>query len=253
MTKVPWHRLIVPLALLRLNQFRESLRQKNLHDTSQLPNKDKLPKPLPDPQGRHLTTRTFDGSFNDLEHPEMGMIGTRFGRNVPLKETYPDENNLMKPNPRTVSRTLMTRDEFIPATTLNILAAAWIQFQNHDWFVHKHHPTKKLEIPLEEGDPWPQEYRPLAVAQTEPDPSRLEGDKSGPPTFISDSTHWWDGSQIYGYDEKSADKLRSHIYGKLTIGDDGLLPLDPEKGVDQTGSNDNWWVGLSLLHTVFFK
>lgn len=101
--------------------------------------------------------------------------------------------------------------------------------------------------------PWPQEYRPLAVAQTEPDPSRPEGDKSGPPTFISDSTHWWDGSQIYGYDEKSSDKLRSHIDGKLTIGDDGLLPLDPEKGVDQTGSNDNWWVGLSLLHTLFVK
>lgn len=253
MPKTPWHRQILILALLSLNKFRDTLRRKNLHDTSQLPNKDKLPQPLPDPQGRHLKTRTFDGSYNDLEHPEMGMIGTRFGRNVPLKEAYPDEQNLMKPNPRQVSLALMTRKEFIPATTLNILAAAWIQFQNHDWFVHKHHPTKKLEIPLEEGDPWPEEYRPMNVPQTEADPSRPEGDKSGPPTFISDSTHWWDGSQIYGYDEKSADKLRSHVDGKLTIGDDGLLPLDPEKGVDLTGSNDNWWVGLSLLHTLFVK
>ena len=253
MPNKPWHRQILPLALLSLNKFRDSLRRKNLHDTSQLPNKDKLPQPLPDPEKRHLKTRTFDGSYNDLEHPEMGMIGTRFGRNVPLKDAYPDEQNLMKPNPRQVSLALMTRKEFIPATTLNILAAAWIQFQNHDWFVHKHHPTKKLEIPLEEGDPWPEEYRPMNVPQTEADPSRPEGDKSGPPTFISDSTHWWDGSQIYGYDEKSADKLRSHVDGKLTIGDDGLLPLDPEKGVDLTGSNDNWWVGLSLLHTLFVK
>lgn len=31
----------------------------------------------------------------------------------------------------------MTRKEFIPATTLNLLAAAWIQFQTHDWFVHE--------------------------------------------------------------------------------------------------------------------
>lgn len=253
MPKKPWHRQILPLALLSLNKFRDTLRRKNLHDTSQLPNKDKLPQPLPDPQGRHLKTRTFDGSYNDLEHPEMGMIGTRFGRNVPLKDAYPDEQNLMKPNPRQVSLALMTRKEFIPATTLNILAAAWIQFQNHDWFVHKHHATKKFEIPLEEGDPWPEEYRPMNVPQTEADPSRPEGDKSGPPTFISDSTHWWDGSQIYGYDEKSADKLRSHVDGKLTIGDDGLLPLDPEKGVDLTGSNDNWWVGLSLLHILFVK
>lgn len=253
MSKTPWHRQMLILALLSLNKFRDTLRRKNLHDTSQLPNKEKLPQPLPDPQKRYLKSRTFDGSYNDLEHPEMGMIGTRFGRNVPLQDAYPDEKNLMKPNPRQVSLALMTRNEFIPATTLNILAAAWIQFQNHDWFVHKHHPTKKFEIPLEEGDPWPQEYRPMKVEQTEPDPSRPEGDKSGPPTFISDSTHWWDGSQIYGYDEKSAAKLRSHIDGKLTIGDDGLLPLDQEKGVDLTGSNDNWWVGLSLLHHLFVK
>lgn len=253
MSKTPWHRQMLILALLSLNKFRDTLRRKNLHDTSQLPNKEKLPQPLPDPQKRYLKSRTFDGSYNDLDHPEMGMIGTRFGRNVPLQDAYPDEKNLMKPNPRQVSLALMTRKEFIPATTLNILAAAWIQFQNHDWFVHKHHATKKFEIPLEEGDPWPQEYRPMNVAQTEPDPSRPEGDKSGPPTFISDSTHWWDGSQIYGYDEKSADKLRSHVDGKLTIGDDGLLPLDPEKGVDLTGSNDNWWVGLSLLHHLFVK
>ncbi|HEY9801255.1 MAG TPA: peroxidase family protein [Leptolyngbyaceae cyanobacterium] len=253
MPNKPWHRQILPLALLSLNKFRDTLRRKNLHDTSQLPNKDKLPQPLPDPEKRYLKTRTFDGSYNDLKHPEMGMIGTRFGRNVPLTEAYPDEQNLMKPNPRQVSLALMTRKEFIPATTLNILAAAWIQFQNHDWFVHKHHPTKKFEIPLEEGDPWPEEYRPMNVPQTEADPSRPEGDKSGPPTFISDSTHWWDGSQIYGYDEKSADKLRSHVDGKLTIGDNGLLPLDPEKGVDLTGSNDNWWVGLSLLHILFVK
>lgn len=253
MSKTPWHRQMLILALLSLNKFRDTLRRKNLHDTSQLPNKEKLPQPLPDPQKRYLKSRTFDGSYNDLDHPEMGMIGTRFGRNVPLQDAYPDEKNLMKPNPRQVSLALMTRKEFIPATTLNILAAAWIQFQNHDWFVHKHHPTKKFEIPLEEGDPWPQEYRPMNVEQTEPDPSRPEGDKSGPPTFISDSTHWWDGSQIYGYDEKSAAKLRSHIDGKLTIGDDGLLPLDQEKGVDLTGSNDNWWVGLSLLHHLFVK
>jgi Animal haem peroxidase len=253
MSNKPWHQRIVPLALLQLNKFRKNLRQNNLHDTSQLPDKNKLPQPVPDPEKKYLTRRNFDGSYNDLDHPEMGMNNTRFGRNVPLKDAYPDTPNLMKPSPREVSRVLMTRDEFIPASTLNILAAAWIQFQNHDWFVHKQHPSKRIEIPLKNDDPWPQEHRPMTVAETEPDPSRPEGDKSGPPTFISNSTHWWDGSQIYGYDAESAAKLRSHVEGKLTLQDDGLLPLDPEKGVDQTGANDNWWVGLSLLHTLFVK
>lgn len=44
----------------------------------------------------------------------------------------------MSPNPRLVSETFMKRDVegFKPATTLNLLAAAWIQFQVHDWFFH---------------------------------------------------------------------------------------------------------------------
>ncbi|MBF2002729.1 MAG: peroxidase [Synechococcales cyanobacterium M58_A2018_015] len=253
MSKKPWHRLPTIFALLKLHQFRQELRQKNLHDTSQLPDTEKLPHPTPDPEGRHLKTRTFDGSFNDLEHPEMGMIGTRFGRNVPLKDAYPDQANLMKPNPRVISRTLMTRDEFIPATSLNILAASWIQFQNHDWFAHHKHPSKTFEIPLEQDDPWPEEHRPMTVAQTAEDETRVPGDTSAPPTYLSRSTHWWDGSQIYGNDPDSADKLRSHVDGKLTIGDNGLLPLDEATGLDQTGFNENWWFGLATLHTLFVR
>ena len=46
------------------------------------------------------------------------------------------EDRLLEPNPRLVSRELLTRKEFKPATTLNLLAAAWIQFEVHDWFSH---------------------------------------------------------------------------------------------------------------------
>jgi len=251
---IPWHRLPTPLALLKLSEFRKNLRQHNLHDTSQFKDKGKLPVPQPTPDGRHLVARTVDGSYNDLDHPEMGMVGTRFGRNMPLPDVSPNEKKLLEPNPRKVSRVLMTRDEFIPATTLNLLAAAWIQFQNHDWFSHgDNQPHKKFDLPLEGDDPWPQENRPLEIKKTLVDESRPEGDKSGPPTFINKVTHWWDGSQIYGSHQETHDKLRSHVDGKLLIGDDGLLPVDPTIGIDLTGFNDNWWVGLSLLHTLFVK
>ena len=43
---------------------------------------------------------------------------------------------IMHPNPRVVSRELLTRDTFAPATSLNTLAAAWIQFMTRDWFSH---------------------------------------------------------------------------------------------------------------------
>ncbi|MEB3214287.1 MAG: peroxidase family protein [Leptolyngbyaceae bacterium] len=254
MTRRPWHRFPTPLALLKLARFRRDLREKNLHDTSTLPNNGRGPVPVPDKDGKHLAFRTADGSFNDLEHPEMGMAGTRFGRNVPVKDTQLDAPNLMKPNPREISRVLMTRDEFQPATTLNVLAAAWIQFQNHGWFSHGENQVEnKLEVPLEEGDPWPDEHRPMVVGKTLDDPTRNEGDTQTPPTFINTVSHWWDGSQVYGSDPETIDRLRSHVDGKMRLDDQGLLPLDEASGLEMTGFNDNWWIGLSLLHTLFVK
>ncbi len=173
---------------------------------------------------RHLTARTLDGTFNDLDDPLMGSLGSRFGRNVPLGFTVREpENMLLEPNPRLVSRELLTRDEFIPATTLNLLAGAWIQFEVHDWFSHgKNEPENPWRIPLADDDPWPQ--HPMEIARTRPDPS---ADPSGPPTFVTDDTHWWDGSQIYGRDPAFAGALRSGEHGKLRIDEHGLPPQRP--------------------------
>ncbi|MGB3292152.1 MAG: peroxidase family protein [Phormidesmis sp.] len=60
-----------------------------------------------------MVARTADGSLNDLTQPEMGMAGTRFGRNIPLAEASVDEKNLLKPNPRLVSSVLLKRDAFV--------------------------------------------------------------------------------------------------------------------------------------------
>lgn len=254
MSKRLWHRLPTPLALFKLNGFRDRLRRDNLHDTSQLPHNGSIPTPEPAADQSHIAFRTPDGSFNDLEHPEMGMVGTRFGRNVPVSATRLGAENLMKPNPRVISRTLMTRDEFIPATTLNVLAAAWIQFQNHGWFSHgENQVDQRLEIPLDDDDPWPQEHRPMTVGKTLEDPTRVPGDTTTPPTFVNTVSHWWDGSQIYGSSKETLDGLRSHLDGKLRVDDQGLLPLDVDGGVEQTGFSDNWWFSLSLLHTLFVK
>jgi len=251
---IPWHKLPLLPALLKLAQFRSELREKNLHDTSQLPTEGEVTQPTPPPDDRHLVARTADGSFNDLKDPKMGMAGTRFGRNVPLQYVYPDEKNLLNPSPRAVSRALMTRDKFIPATSLNMLAAAWIQFQIHDWFSHSVPSEEhKFRLPLEADDPWPEEYRPMEVGKTPRDSTRPETDKKNPPTYLNRVTHWWDASQIYGSDQETIDKLRSHVDGKMLINENDLLPLDPESGVDLTGNNENWWVGMSMMHVLFVK
>ena len=45
--------------------------------------------------------------------------------------------------------------------------------------------------------------------------------------------------------------MRSGVDGKLTVTDANLLPADPETGIDITGVNGNWWLGLSIMHTLF--
>ena len=51
---------------------------------------------------------------------------------------------------------------------------------------------------------------------------------------------------------RTADRLRSLVHGKLKLTPEGGLPLGPH-GVEDTGFNRNWWVGLTMLHTLFVK
>jgi hypothetical protein len=241
----PWHELPRLLAMGQLIEMRNELRQKNLHDTEEPPlERQDIP---PNLDAALREGRTPDGTYNDLRYPRMGAAGCRFGRNVPLQNAAPDVPNLLIPNPRIVSRELMTREQFQPATILNLLAAAWIQFMVHDWFVHKRSPTDAIEIPTAPGDDWGAPS--IRVPRSIPEPTPA-GSKR-PPAYANQNSHWWDASQIYGSDVKTAAILRTTLGGKLRIEPTGLLPVDPETGVHFSGFTDNWWIGLAMLHTLF--
>jgi Animal haem peroxidase len=246
-----WDKLPRPLGLLVLIGLRNILRQRNLYDTSALPSAAAPKAAAPGPET--LTTRTPDGSYNDLGHPSMGMAGTRFGRNVPLRWGYAEASDrILEPNPREVSRQLLTRHEFIPATTLNLLAAAWIQFMVKDWFSHgAGDPQHHFELPLADDDPWPQ--RPLQVLKTLPDPTRAHDD-AGPQTFLSTETHWWDASQLYGGGTTAQDQLprRSGEDGKLLIGPGNRLVFPDDPALSPAFA-PGWWLGLTMLSTIFVR
>lgn len=241
-----WFNRWLPIALLRLVQFRRNLRRNNLHDTSTLSNPILISPPR-QPDNKDIRWRTADGSFNDLQHPEMGMAGTRFGRNIPLCDARRDEERLLKPNPRVISSSLLARETFKPANILSLLAAAWIQFETHDWFSHgDNQPDRQIEVPGQ------QDEELLKIDRTLADHTRSD-QQNDPPSFINYETHWWDASQIYGSNSERVNLLRSNTDGKLRIGDDGRLPLDESKGIDLVGNPGTWWLGLSLLHTLFVK
>jgi hypothetical protein len=244
---IGWFRLPKPLGLLDLIGIRNTLREQNLYDTSREPSVDAPEAPPYDP--KFDTERSFDGSWNDLAHPEMGMAGTRFGRNVPLDVTRPDKANILEPNPRVVSRRLMTREEIIPATAGNALIASWLQFMIRDWFKHGTSPTDNpWVLPLEPDDDWP--TPPLTVMRTPEDPtSPPQSDR--PPTYINIKTHWWDGSQVYGNNLPEQEFLRSHEGGTLCL-EDGQQPI-PEDPAQNPTLTPGFWLGVGMMQTLFAR
>jgi hypothetical protein len=242
-----WWQLPLPGQLLQLAHFREDLRRFNLYDTERPENGGVAVVAEPPPY------RTYDGAQTDPDHPTMGKTGTRFGRNVPLEATYPEEQSMLDPSPREVSNRLLSRDTFKPATTLNVLAACWLQFQNHDWFSHgDNSETEFIQVPLGPDDDW--DGGTMEVRRTSPDSTNSGGKL--PPTYINKVTPWWDGSQLYGSTEERNRELRSGEDGKLKLTAAARLPEETNKdlhGVDLTGFSDNWWVGLCLMHTLFAR
>jgi hypothetical protein len=252
-----WYRRPYFIGILTLAYMRERLNRNNLKSTYP-PGSPTGFQPVgqsPPPGVRYF--RTADGTWNNLADPKEGAAGTRFPRNVANDSIRPETGDtLMTPNPREISRTFLTRGEAMKEVPfLNLLAASWINFQNHDW-VHHGEPllNEVHEIPLAEDDPARQKHwqTKMFVGKTQADPTHMPDRDQTPITFINEVTHWWDGSQIYGSDQETLDRLRTGVDGKLRLNDAGNLPLD-DKGIERTGFTRNWWIGLTMLHTLFTR
>jgi hypothetical protein len=245
----PWHRLDWRLGLLNLALIRDELRRKNLIDMDV---DETAPKTAPIPDevpAWALTGRSFNGTYNDLSDPAMGSVNRPFGRN--MKPTVRSKHRFDDPNPIDVSSKLLRRDTFRRAKSLNLLAAAWIQFQVHDWVNHdRFEPGEKdVSLPLPSGIKW-RSFR----NGPEEDQMRIADNKvlrirNGCPIFANKASSWWDASELYGHSCCGAQELREGALLKL---EDGYLPIDPE-GFEVTGFNESWWLGLSLMHTLFAR
>ncbi|WP_328421114.1 peroxidase family protein [Streptomyces sp. NBC_00443] len=251
---VPWHRLPTQLSLLNLVFLRKVLRRLNLIDTEPCeapPHAQRVPEPIPE---RLRGERSYDGTYNDLSAPGMGAVGAAFGRNM-APVLRPDLFDT--PNPVTVSRLLLYRESFLPATSLNVLAAAWIQFQVHDWVNHRRHrPSERsVEVPLPPGSgPWHNTPGgPGESVMRFAENQGIEKPGSPPILFANTASHWWDGSEVYGADEQTARFLRE-AGGRAELRlEDGHLPNSGNGGIPLTGFNDSWWMGLSAMHTLFAR
>ncbi|KAH7305556.1 feebly protein [Stachybotrys elegans] len=251
---VPWYKLPTLVGALNLAFLRIELRGYNLHDGYASASAQGTPEDEPMHDERFKTVRNSDGKFNSPEMPRMGCRGMRFGRNFAREATQkPTDEELWTPNPRLVSEAFMARKEgeFKPATILNLLAAAWIQFQTHDWFNHETDLNgEPFDVPLPPHDSW---KGSMKLPKTKPD-DVLDPSDIKCPGYKNVNTAWWDGSQIYGSSEADTAKLRGESPdGKLTLNQNGTGAFIPrgEDGTPLTGFSDNWWVGMEMLHTLF--
>ncbi|RKS73976.1 heme peroxidase [Motilibacter peucedani] len=244
-----WDRLPLPLSLVVLIGLRDSLRRDNLYDPADPASY--VPPAAPPTTVEAWTTRTVDGSSNDLDDVTAGMAGRRFGRNVPPSVLHrPTRDEVLHPSPREVSRALMTRVDgrMVEAPGANALVSAWLQFMIRDWFSHG--PSVKddpWEVDLVPGDAWPR--RTVTVLRTMPDPTVPPGTQPPFPTSVNTCTHWWDASQVYGTTTEYQQMTRTHVGGKLVIGPDGRLPVP--QGEDGPTKEPGFWVGLAMLQTLF--
>lgn len=271
--RVDWHKLPFWISLVNLILLRADLRRYNLFDTQ------RIAPPAPQTGVADIRNeRSIDGSHNDLAHVGMGQANTRFGRNVPIRATYAEIlPGLLDPNPRLISRALLARgDTLREVPHLNVLVPAWLQFMVHDWFSHGGNARpddpnipealrNPFEIPLPEGDDWPE--NPMIVRRTRPDPESTADDEGKPPTYRNTETHWWDASQIYGSSPERLHAIRRNPItgepepdGKIHLDARGHLPVEPvdpgfgrPSSIELAGLNGNWWLGLSLMHTLFAR
>lgn len=246
-----WDTLPRPVGLLVLIGIRSRLRANNLYDTEAIPTTD--PAPLPEFSEALRTARSCDGTYNDLDSARMGMAGARFGRNFPLQSTWPEPpSTLLKPDPRLISNRLLARREFVPAPTLNVLAATWLQFMVKDWFSHGHGDPERAAYRRKPaaGDSWPEEE--LVIPATVADSTRPPGSGEDPPTFQNFNSSWWDGSSIYGSSLQAQKMIREddRSSGRIKVSETGLVVMPGDPAVDPT-LVPGFWTGLAMWGNLF--
>jgi hypothetical protein len=200
------------------------------------PRLPEIPQPSPPPfesiySNLKNWVRSLDGTQNNLQFSNWGSAGQPESRFCP--NDYEDGLSVMRtdlPNPREVSNILGDVSKTpngqitLSRRNWNMIFAIWGQFVEHDISSTKTGSTESVPIPVPKWDPWFDKdgtgTQNIQFKRSTFDPS------NNVRTQVNLNTAWLDGSQIYGSNKATADKLRSFERGKLLTSEGNLLPKD---------------------------
>ncbi len=180
--------------------------------------------------------RTFDGSNNNISHPNWGVAHTNLVRMTDIayadKASAPGGTN--RPNPREISNAIFNQSNLIN-DPLNLSTYNWVwgQFIDHDIDLTGDAPAEFIMIDVPEGDPW---FDPMSSGTVRIPMKRSEFDPSTGTSFINPRQHpnrisaYIDASGVYGSDQIRADWLRTFQDGKLKTSAGNLLPFNTTTG-----------------------
>ncbi|KAK7320158.1 hypothetical protein RJT34_04892 [Clitoria ternatea] len=233
-----WHRLPVLLGLAYLGIRRHLHNRYNLLHAGGV-NGHKY-------DTKEYAYRTPAGMCNHPTDHLIGSQGTSFGRNMPPTAL---DYGLLDPHPTLVASKLLARKNFKEVgKQFNMIACSWIQFMIHDWIDHLE-DTEQVEIRAPDGYSSGCPLKSFKFFKTKKFKTGSSCAKFG---FLNTRTPWWDGSVIYGNNEKGLRRVRTFKDGKLKISEHGLLEHD-EKGIPISGDVRNCWAGFSLMQALFVK
>ena len=220
------------------------------------------------------TIESFDGTGNNLKHPNWGSDGVDLlrksvaayadGISAPGGTTRPSAKEISNAVSDQPVQTASDRD-------LSNFIYAWGQFIDHDLdLTTSASPREAFNIAVPTGDP---QFDPLSTGTQIIPLSRSKYDPAtgtstaNPRQQVNTITAWVDGSMVYGSDAMRAAALRTFSGGRLKTSDGNLLPsnttgLTNANDTHQTPDNQLFLAGdvranenieLTSLHVLFVR
>ncbi|MDV6034162.1 MAG: peroxidase [Phycisphaera sp. RhM] len=205
--------------------------------------------------------RSIDGTGNNLENPELGSTGEALLRiaEADYEDGISTPAGADRPSAREISNTLsdVEGDGTKNERGLSAFLYVWGQFIDHDIDLTETQTDGELfaiEVPAGEPlfDPTGSGEVIIPLTRSEFDPESGTS-VDNPRQQVSSITAFIDGSQVYGSDQETADRLRTFDGGMLVIEDEGLLPIGEDGGVIAGDIRASENISLTAIQTLFVR